>query len=91
VARAVARREYHLDVKARKAQRLAARHRGLCLVALERAEPRRNPAHDVREHPPLDLRTVDRSTGRPGDGRHRTDVIEVAVGDEHGLDLNSER
>ena len=91
MAGAVAGREEHLDVQAGEPQPLAAGERVLGLVALERAEPGRHPAHDVGEHRALDLRAVDGRAGGARDGRDRADVVEVAVRDQDRLDLHAER
>ena len=81
----------HLDVQAGELQVLAAGEDVLGLVALERPEPGRHPAHDVGQHRPLDRRAVDRRAGGPRERRDRADVVEVAVGDEDRLDLDAER
>ena len=63
----------------------------LGLIAAERAEAGRHPAHDVCQDGLLDLRAVDGSAGRLGDGCDGADVVEVAVGDEDGLQLHAQR
>ena len=63
----------------------------LGLKALKGTKARRHPAHDVGQHRALDLRAVDGSAGRLGDGRDGADVVEVAVGDEDRLELHVER
>ena len=92
VAGAVSGGEDHLDGKAGELERLAARDRVVGVIALERTESGpRDVVHDVRQHLCLELGAVDRSPGRLGDRRHRTDVVEVGVGDEDRLDLHPER
>src|ERR1700730_10085119 len=59
-------------------------------MALERPEAGRHPAYDVHQDGPLDLRAVDRGARRPRQRRDRADVIEVAVGHEDRLDLDTE-
>ena len=81
----------HVDLEARELQALAALQRVVGLVALVGAEPgERHVAHDVREHGALDLAHVDGRAGRARNGRHGPDVIEVAVGEQHGLDLEAQ-
>ncbi len=70
---------------------LAAGERVLGLVALERAEARRHPAHHVGEQRDLDLRAVDGRTGRACDRCDGADVVEVAVREQDRLELDAER
>ena len=81
----------HLDVHAGEAQALAAGEQVVGLVALERAEAGRHPAHHVGEQRALDRRAVDGRAGGPGDRRDGADVVEVAVGEQDRLDLHAER
>ncbi len=65
--------------------------RVLGLVALERPEPGRHPAHDVGEQRALDLRAVHGRAGGARDRRDGADVVEVAVREQDRLDLHAER
>ena len=87
----MARREQDLDVESGELQALPAGEGVIGLVALERAEPGRHPAHHVGEHRTLDLRAVHRRTGGAGDRRDRPDVVEVAVREQDRLELDPER
>ena len=84
-------REHDLEVDSREAQPLAAGDRVLGLIALKRTEAGRHPAHDVREHRPLDLRAEDLRAGGARDRRDGADVVEVAVRDQDRLDLDAQR
>ena len=87
----MAGREEHLDVDAGERELLTAGEGDVGLVALERAEPGRHPAHDVGEHRTLDLRAVDGRAGGARERRDGADVVEVAVRDQDRLDLDAER
>ncbi len=91
MAGAVSGREDHVELQAGETEALAAADGVLGLVALERPEPGRHPAHDVGQQRPLDLGAVDGRAGRAGHRRDRADVVEVAVREEDRLDLDVQR
>ena len=89
---AVAGDEVDVDLQARERQVLAAGDRLVGVVALERAEAGPGDVgHDVGQDGDLDLRAVHGRAGGAGHGRHRPDVVEVAVGYEDRLDRDAER
>ena len=90
MAGAVAGRREDVDLEARKRKLLPSRQRVVGLVALERSEPGRHPAHDVGEHAALDLGAVDGRSRGPGDGSDGANVVEVGVRDEDRLDRHAE-
>ena len=88
---AVAGREDHVDLEAGELELLAAGDGLVGVVALERAEAGPgHEGHDVGEHRHLELGAVDGGAGRLGDRGHGADVIEVAVGEQDRLELDSQ-